>query len=436
MVDGGEWDRRSLLRGAAVLAGATATASLPGSAAPAHAGSGDADALFRAGKFEQAGRLYEEILRKDPGNVHAARQRGHVALLGNKFPDAEKYLTMALGLAPDDKQTNRFLADCYTRQDKFALAAPRWQAAGEEAYAKQFAAFRGTPYQIHGDTARVPWQQTDPFPLVEASINGGPPKSLSFYTRVGALGVSAKVAEEAGLSAVAEQRIEAFGDIIWLYYGVLESFKLGGIELRNIPVGWSERESGGDIAPEAHDGMIGTWVFSHLLPTFDYAGRSLILRRRTPETARRVRADAARAGVKPLPLWLAGEHLLHTEGSVTGVTGSATGVVALNIGGTGEQVAGISEETAKQLGVRIDHDRPLASYAGGQPVVPHPCYPKEVRLGAATAKGAYCYAGGENTLGHEGFHKLADFAHAFHKPYTITLDFTGMNVYIARGEAT
>ena len=40
------------------------------------------------------------------------------------------------------------------------------------------------------------------------------------------------------------------------------------------------------------DGMIGTWVFYHLLTTFDYAGRSLILRRRTPETASKARADA------------------------------------------------------------------------------------------------------------------------------------------------
>ncbi|TMQ92176.1 hypothetical protein ETD83_27925 [Actinomadura soli] len=435
MADDGEWDRRSLLRGAAVVAGAAAAAPLLGKTATAHTGSGDADTLFQAGKFERAGRMYEEILKKDPKNVHAARQRGYVALLGNKFPDAEKYLTLALNLAPDDKQTNRFLADCYTRQDKLSLAASRWQAAGEEAYAKQFAAIHGTPYQIHGDIARLPWQQTDPFPLVEASINGGPPKSFTFYTHIDALGVSTKLAKETGLSAVAKQKIEAYGDIIWLYYGVLESFKLGGIELRNIPVGWSERESGGEIAPEAHDGMIGTWVFYHLLPTFDYAGQSLILRRRTPETAQKARADAARAGAKPLPLWLANDHLLYTEGSVADAA-SDTGVVSLNIGGTGEQAAGISEETAKQLGVRIDYDRPFASFAGGQPVVAYPCYPKEVRLGDVTAKGVYCYAGGKNTLGGEGFYKLAGFDHAFHKPNNITLDFTNMNAYIARGKAT
>ncbi|MEV4360183.1 tetratricopeptide repeat protein [Nonomuraea sp. NPDC049625] len=102
MADDGKWDRHSVFRGAAVLAGAAATAPLLGAAATASAGSGDADALFKAGEFEQAGRAYEEILKTDPTNVHAARQRGYVGLLSNRFPDAEKYLKMAIDLAPDD----------------------------------------------------------------------------------------------------------------------------------------------------------------------------------------------------------------------------------------------------------------------------------------------------------------------------------------------
>jgi tetratricopeptide (TPR) repeat protein len=81
VADDRRWDRRSLLRGAAVLTGAAATAPLLGGAATALAGSGDADALFKAGKFEQAGRAYEEILKKDPKNLHAARRRGYVGLL-------------------------------------------------------------------------------------------------------------------------------------------------------------------------------------------------------------------------------------------------------------------------------------------------------------------------------------------------------------------
>ncbi|MFG2005114.1 tetratricopeptide repeat protein [Spirillospora sp. NPDC048911] len=444
MAKDGEWDRRSLLRGAAVAAGAAATVPLLGKAATAQTRGGDADALFRAGKFEQAGRAYEAILKTDPKNVHAARQRGYVGLLSNRFPEAEKYLKTALELAPADKETNHLLADCYIRQDKFSLAVPRCEAAGEDVYAKWFGAVSGEPYQIHGDIGRVPWQELDPAPLMEASLNGGPAKRLTFYTRVPWLGLSADVAEEAGLRAVASQTIEYQGQTVWMYFGVLESFKLGGIELRNVPVQWSRSES--ELQAPASDGLIGTWILYHFLTTIDYAGRSLILRRRTPETARKVRADAIQAGAKPLPLWLAREHLLHSSGSIAD---SGTQVVALNIGGGGEMVAGMSGETAEQLGIRTDYDRPIEAFAGGQPVVSYPCYPKEVRLGNAVAKHVYCYtdkgggAGGfafadakAASPGDYGFDILGHFAHSFYKPYNVTLDFTDMNVYIARGKAT
>jgi len=430
VADNGGWDRRSLLRGAAVVAGAAATAPLLGSTATALAG-GDADALFKAGNFRRAGRLYEQILKKDPKNVHAARQLGYLELLVNRFPEAEKYLKLAIELAPGDKEANRFLADCYTRQDRFSLAAPRWQAAGEEGYAKLFAAFRGEPYQIHGDVARVPWQQMDPLPLLKASLNGGPPKLLSFYTRVASLNVSAKAAEEAGLRAVAEDRFEFEGKAVTYYSGVLDSLELGGIELRNIPVSWSDTE---DDSGEG-DGLIGTWILYHFLTTLDYAGRSLILRRRTPETARKARAAAKRSGTEPLPLWLAREHLLFSRGSIAGKTGSGEGMVALNIGGKGEMVAGMTEETARRLRIRTDLNRPVETSAGGSFVTVYPCYPREVRLGDAVANDVYCYAA-KSGPAREEFDLLAHFSHSFFKPYNVTLDFTDMNVYVARGKAT
>lgn len=35
-----------------------------------------------------------------------------------------------------------------------------------------------------------------------------------------------------------------------------------------------------------------------------------------------------------------------------------------------------------------------------------------------------------------GFDVSAHFSHCFYKPYNVTLDFTGMNVYIARGKSS
>ncbi len=438
MADGGAWDRRSLLRGAAVVAGAAGVAPLLGGTARAQGGGGDADALFKAGKFEPAGRAYEEILKKDPGDLHAARQRGYVGLLANKFPDAEKYLTMALKLAPDDKETNTLLGDCYIRQNKFSLSVPRWQAAGEEAYAKWFAAVSGDAYQIHGDIGRVPWTRVDPEPQVEVSVNGGPPKTFSFYTGAGWLGMSAAVAREAGLRPVYQERSEFEGHAMWSYYGVLESFKLGGIELRNVPVNWSEPESAADAPPKTNDGLIGTWVFYHLLTTFDYAGQSLILRRPTPEAARKVHIAAARAGVKPLPLWMSRDHDLSSVGSIAG---SGTRVVGVNFGGVGEMVAGMPGEVAKRLGIRTDYDRPIETAGHGHPTVTYPCYPEELRLGDAVANEVYCEMD-PNMLVNvpwpygPGYDATGYFAHCFFKPYNITLDFTNMNLYIARGKAT
>lgn len=421
MVAEGNWNRRTVLRAAAALAGAAASTPLLGEAL-ADTG-GDADALFKAGKFDQAGRAYEEILRNDPKNVHAASRRGYVALLSNRFADAEKYLGTAVGLAPADQGVNRLLADCYTRQDKFSVAAPYWRAAGMETDAKWYEAIRGEAYQISGDTARLPWTQMDPVPQVEASVNGGPPRRFSFYTRVGPLGVTGKVAEEAGLRAVARQQYEFEGRTMWFYFGVLESFRLGGIELRNIPVQWSDEE----VGPGAEGGIFGTTIFYHLLTTIDYAGRSLILRRRTAEAAGRVPA-----GAEPLPLWLVRDHLVFSRGSFAG---SGPRVVGLNIGGTGSNVAGMSEDVAKELRVRIDHDRPEESSAGGRAVVVHPCYPKEVRLGTATALGAYSVASQRNLHNAHGFDVLGDIAHSFYKPYNVTLDFDAMKIYVARGAA-
>jgi hypothetical protein len=294
-----------------------------------------------------------------------------------------------------------------------------------------FAAVRGTPYQIHGDIGRMPWQQMDPSPLVEASLNGGPPMRFAFYTRVASVGVSAKVAEEAGLRAAAEVKLDYLDPPLRMYFGVLDSFELGGIELRNIPVSWSDAEEEPSLT--GGSGMIGTWVMYHFLTTIDYAGRSLILRRRTPETASKARADAERAGAEPLPLWLAHEHSPFSRGSIAG---SGPRVMGLHIGGLGADVAGMSAETANRLRVRTDYGRPVEATAGGLPVVSYPCYPTEVRLGNAAAEDVYCIADQRSASAPHGFDVLGHFSHSFFKPYHVTLDFTDMTVYIARGKAS
>ena len=410
------------------MAGAVAAAPLLDGVAAALPAARDADALFKAGKFEEAGRAYEEILKTDPANVRAARQRGYVGLLANKFAEAEKYLRKAVELAPDDSAAHKLLADCYLRQDKLAASVPHWRAIGEESYATWFSAVQGEPYQIHGDVGRTEFLRMDPMPQVEVSINGGPPKRFTFYTGAPSMSMRMTVAKEAGLSPVASQKIDYEGGHIWAHYGILESFKLGGLELRNVPVGWSSTESGDDVDTD-NDGMIGTWIFYHLLTTFDYAGRSLVLRRPTPDAVK-----LASAGSKPLPLWLADDHYLHTTGSIAG---SGPRVLGTNFGGSGEMAAVVFGDTAERLKIRTDHDRPLETFGHSAPTVVLPCYPREIRVGSAVARDIYCEAATRaKTDDGLGFDVPAAVFQCFWKPYTVTLDFTGMNLYVAPRKAT
>jgi hypothetical protein len=60
----------------------------------------DPDELFRLGLFEEADRGYRRLLRESPDNAHAVARRGYIALISNRFDDAETFLTRAVELAP------------------------------------------------------------------------------------------------------------------------------------------------------------------------------------------------------------------------------------------------------------------------------------------------------------------------------------------------
>jgi hypothetical protein len=140
-----ELDRRRGIAGIGLAAGSAAVAPLLHASVGAAAEGTDPDALLKAGRFDEAARGYEEILQKDPNNAHAVRQRGYIALLSNRFADAEKYLTLAVRLAPDDKQAKQWLVDCYLRQDKYPPAVPLLRAIGDEPEAKWYEAVQGQP---------------------------------------------------------------------------------------------------------------------------------------------------------------------------------------------------------------------------------------------------------------------------------------------------
>jgi tetratricopeptide (TPR) repeat protein len=235
-------DRRTFLRRGSMAAAAGAALPLLGASLqgfPARAATAppaDPDQLFADGWFDAADRGYARELRQDPDNAYALAQRGYIALLSNRFGDAETFLTKALQLAPHDTFSRGQLADCYVRQDQFARAVPLLRKTGYEldaASAAQYAALAGIPYQVYGpESTRVPTVAIDPLPMIEVSVNRSAPLPVYWDTGSETMTLSEELADQLGLTPVASVTANAGGGRpVTLYFGVLESLLIGDIEV-------------------------------------------------------------------------------------------------------------------------------------------------------------------------------------------------------------
>ncbi|MGW4064190.1 aspartyl protease family protein [Amycolatopsis sp. NPDC004747] len=410
-----DFPRRTFLAGTGLAA-----ASLLSPAPAAAAESTEPDRLFSGGWFAAADRGYARILRERPDDAHAIAQRGYLALLGNRFADAEQFLSRAVALG--DPASRQRLAECFVRQDRHDRAIPLLRSTGDSrdaAYAELYSHLDGPAWQVHGaaDTS-LPFLMTDPVPAVEASVNGGPPQGFLLDTYA-PLDLNQADAERAGLRSVATVPGVAMGGPITIHLGVLESLRVGGVELRNIPMQWADirRPALPDGTQPA--GVLGTTVFYHLTATMDYAGRALRLRR----------AGCRTAG-HGLPLWLAGDHFPCSLGSVLGY---GPRVVTLDTGGLAHGLD-TTVELAEQLGIPVDRAHPRQM--GGTTV--YPITAERISLGGATGHDVRGFAAergglglpGPGQAGQFGFTPIANFTHEFFKPFAITFDYTAMRLFI------
>ncbi|WP_188196727.1 retropepsin-like aspartic protease [Nonomuraea sp. SYSU D8015] len=416
-------DRRALLRGAAMIAAAGAVLPTTGIAAAAAT---DADELFKKGEFDEAARGYRRLLREDPENAHASAQLGYIALLSNRFAAAERHLSTATTLDPGDVASRQRLAECYVRQDQLARAVPLLQKTGrprDAAYATLYAHVTGTPWQLHGaQSTRVPFETIEPLPAVKAEVNG---RTKTFYLDTYAtLDLAQDVAEEAGLRSLATLSGVASNNPVTIHLGVLESFRIGDIEVRNVPVQWIDAQRPPLPDGSQPAGVLGTTLFYHFLATMDYAGQALVLRRKSATRGK---------GAGRLPLWLAGDHFPCTLGSL-GDYGPR--IVTLDTGGLGHGLD-TTVEYAERAGLKVDYDHPIEK--NGVPF--YPVTPERISLGRAVGRNVRGFASaktipgqpGPGQAGMFGFEIIANFTHEFFKPFAVTFDYTGMNVHITRG---
>ncbi|MBT2212380.1 retropepsin-like aspartic protease [Actinomadura sp. NEAU-AAG7] len=334
----------------------------------------------------------------------------------------------AVDLAPADAFSKRQLADCYVRQDQLTRAAPLLRAAGLEGYARQYESVTGTPNEVHGpQRTRIPFTALNPGPTIEAAVNGV--ESGTFGLDTGApLALTTETAKKAGLRAVSTSKGRNPQETFTIYHGIVDSLRMGDMELRNVPAVWHNAEMPHALGVGQPEGVIGTTVFYHFLATMDFANQALILRRKTAAQRQAFRVEAKRAGAERLPLWLADTHMPHTLGSVNGY---GPGLVGLDTGVEGAIQVGTDEKTAELAGVRLDYGRPV-TFAGADET--YPFVAPVVSLGRAVSRNAYGVAVRKSGLDDRlGFEPIGNFSQEFFKTLAVAFDYVEMDLYITGG---
>jgi len=432
----------------AALLGSSASALLSSCGSTSTASITSSDQLFHAGRFPEADTGYEEVLNRDPKNVHALIQRGYIALLSNRLARAQGLLRRSLELEPGDAQAKQLLALAVYRADDFDQAAQLgWQAP-------LLASFRGrVPYDIQGpDVSRIPLLLTRPLLLVDVAVNGLEPVPFVIDTGATTIGLDPDLARRAGVSLFASplpagaQAIGAGGRPVTLgQLARVDRVTLGDFEIRNIPGSTfpSLFSSTGVTAPDGRpvQGNIGTIFLSHFLSTLDYSGTTLILRRKTTTLLRQFERKARAAPAAEMPFWIDGDHFIDTTGKVNG-----HGPILLNIDTGGHADYGSmallpTDSLIKEAGIRVDSAKAMRFNGSGGEVTAHPVQVDTVALGSVVRHNLPGAAGVWPSVQPGAPGAIApvtggSVSSAFLSPFALTIDTVGMRLFIAREHAT
>lgn len=220
------------------------------------------------------------------------------------------------------------------------------------------------------------------------------------------------------------------GQSVTLYYGWLESFRIGEIEVRNLPVSWSDVSRPGPPNGPMPVGAIGTVFFYHFLTTLDYQGRGFVLRRKSEAGLREFQTAAKREGYRPLPLWLADtrEDWTHFPCTLGSLSNFGPRVVSTDTGGQGRGIE-TTVQIAQEAGITVDYNDPIEANGHLYPSIS----PDKISLGDAVGRHVPGVVRPQQPgCGPPGFQfqTIGNFTHEFFKPFAATFDYLAMNLYV------
>jgi hypothetical protein len=400
-----------------------------------------ANRLFEAGKFAEAGKLYSQIVAKNPKDFSATLYLGRIALLSNRLDDAQKWLEKAITLQPDNIDPKILLAEAFYLRDDFQKAAAALKGidvSSNKLVREQYPAlnpamlesFKGqTPYELEGNgrSTRVKFVKTDPLPLLNVRVNGG--KEVTFFIDTGGSVVTldTEFAKELGVPQFgAIQGTFSGGQHADVQIGRIDSITLGDWTVKNVPIAMLPlRQLSEGFGVKQIDGIIGTTLFYHFLATMDYPHGELVLRRKDAQNLEEFKKSPGKRVV--VPIWMASDHFMVGWGRVETLPPSLL-FVDTGLMGAGAKLA---ESVIKQAGIKLDESKAGEGAGGGGTLKVIPYTVSRVSFGDIKEENVRGLYDGpfpwENSF---GFFLAGMVGHDFFKPYAITFDFQNMQIFL------
>lgn len=336
----------------------------PGAAAERHSATDAAAAasLYAAGEFPAAERAFQNLRMRSAADTLVGLRRAALHLWRNDLAGARRELDAVDRIRPGLRSSRALRAESWMREDSCAKAAPLYRANGHEAKAAQCESFTGSrPYQIEGGQASVPFVQTDPLPVISIEVGDRGPRWFLIDTGGGDMVLDPAFADSLGLPRFGEETgTFAGGKQRAVALSRLDRIRLGGVVVRNLPVGLLDVSRLGAVAGgRPLSGIVGTRLLSRFRSTLDYPGGRLVLTPRRGDDT--VRLDSARTEASDLPMWLGGDHLILARGRLgeghealwfvdTGLAGSAVAAPAASLTDAGIAVPDTSHGATGQGG--------------------------------------------------------------------------------------
>ena len=387
----------------------------------------ESDVLFSTGRFAKADAGYAGVLLADPANVKALIQRGYIALLENRLADAEALLLEVEALAPRIVTTTAFLAEIAYRQDQFDRAADLLGKLERTAMQAKLKSFEGLiPYDAERLTeVRVPFVTIEPLPIVQVRINDSDPAYFFIDTGAAEVVVDAEFAKEIGLEARGWERVS---ETVLLGHARVETLVLGDLIVRNVPVDLLDVRQFSDtvFGGMQIDGTIGTVFLYHFLSTLDYPNAELILRPRTDEALEAFEAQARTQQAIVTPFWMAGDHFMLANGTING----SDPLLFLVDTGLAERAFMAKEDVVRKFGIELDESLARPGYTILGVVEEIPFTVAELTLGEAVEHDLDGVTGTFQVEDVFGFHINGLISHQFFLNSALTLDFTGMRLFL------